>query len=186
MINQFFLIFSLSFFQEIVFFIPSSVVQIYSGFIVMDGYIFNLDSLIHFFIFMILPSTLGMLLGSVILFIIIKKFGILFKLNLIELNKMSSFFSYPSLIFITRSIPMFSNTVVTVFSSLTTIRLKTFIIWSFLGLLIRSFIQGIIGWTGISIYHNGFIDSFKIIFILINILVIVSITYYIIKKNKNV
>lgn len=175
---SFLVIFSVSFIQEILFFIPSSFVQIGSSFVLMSDRVLSLESLIFFLFYFIIPSTLGLTLGSWVFFLIFKKTKNIFSIK--NLDK----FNNKNLILL-RAVPLFSNTMVNIFMSLQSIGNINFLLISFFGFLIRTTIQGLIGWVLFNLLNIFVLDYIYILSILFNFILILYIIYLIYKKYEH-
>ena len=146
--------FGISLIEEIIFVTPSTLVQITLG-----GFLLNnpLDfyNLLYFISFIVLPSALGVAVGSIPIFLISKisfslvernqnflqKIILKIKTGSLAHKKESSFF-----FLLMRSLPNFSGLVSTIIGGLWNLSLKKFFVLTFLGSIIRIFILGMIGW----------------------------------------
>lgn len=143
--------------QEIFPPIPSALVILASGFIFLTG-INGLDALLIIFFKISIPAAIGITLGSLLIFALsyllgkpfIDRYGKLIGIFWFDIEKLEKWMERgirdDMIIFISRAIPIIPSIVIGASAGLLRLPLRTYIISSFLGSLVRSFILGILGW----------------------------------------
>ncbi len=143
--------------QEIFPPIPSALVILASGFIFLTE-INGLDALLIIFFKISIPAAIGITLGSLLIFALsyllgkpfIDRYGKLIGIFWFDIEKLEKWMERgirdDMIIFISRAIPIIPSIVIGASAGLLRLPLRTYIISSFLGSLVRSFILGILGW----------------------------------------
>ncbi len=184
---------SLSVLEEILFFIPSTVAQVSIGGF-MIGNPLNFLNFGYFFLFLVLPAALGVAIGSIPIFLL-SKYGFtkidekqtkLQKIiHKIKENSLSHKDGSISMFFLMRLLPNFSGLVATVIGGLWNFSLKTFLIVTFLGSIIRITILGLIGWQA-SHYIYIFTGKYGLIGFSLGIIIMLLLTILVFYKKKKV
>ncbi len=143
--------------EEIIAPIPSSVVVLSAGFLLTNGADLQQATIIVLLKIM-LPASLGITLGSLFPYylarlggaIAIDKFGWLLGVRSASLKRAEEWFakhkSDEILLFLVRTIPVIPSVIIGLFCGLVRMPVGEFLLYSFLGSLIRTFILGMIGW----------------------------------------
>lgn len=150
--------------EEIVAPIPSSAVVMLGGFLLNPQDATFTEVLKTNALFVMLPASIGIALGSLFPYwvarvggeVAINKFGRLLGVDWKLVERAQRYFeghrSDELLLFIARTIPIIPSVIIGVFCGLIRIPLKEFLLWTFLGSLIRTFALGLIGWGAGSAY----------------------------------
>lgn len=183
MISGLFLIyssFSISIIEEIFFVIPSTLAQLSLGGL-MIGQTLSITNTLYFLLFIVIPAAAGISLGSIPIFLIArcafhrtrKRHG---KLQKVIESVKASFDAKQkvskSLFFLMRLLPNFSSLVATIIGGFWGLSIKTFLIITFFGSIIRVFIIAFVGWQASHYIYlftgkHGWTGFFAGIFILI-------------------
>jgi membrane protein DedA with SNARE-associated domain len=186
--------FAISVIEEIFFVIPSTLAQMAIGGFMLEESI-NLFNFIYFVLFLVLPASLGVAVGSIPIFLIVKysltkndgKSGRLQKIiNKVKESSTSHEKGSIAMFFLMRLLPNFSGLVATIIGGLWSLPMKNFFIFTFLGSIIRITILGLIGWQA-SNYIYIFTGKYGLIGFssgIIFILALSTLVFY--KKKKNV
>lgn len=149
-----FIVFGVSVAEEILFVLPSTGTAIASG-LLISNLTFGLENFISFFVYLVVPLSLGMTVGSTVWFLVVK-YGI----SLIE-NRFSYFdkliLRAKALIkdnprgiswfyFGLRATPIFSGLIATFIGGLLNISVIKHLVITFLGTVIRGGVLAFIGW----------------------------------------
>ncbi len=144
--------------EELVVFIPSVLVHIGAGAIILGGQAFGLLGIMKLLLVVALPSALGVTIGSLVIYFItyyggglaLKTYGKYFKVSgqKIEkaLEKIASNKNTIRAITILRFLPIFPNTVITACAGILRIPFKKYFISTMIGIFIRATYLGAIGW----------------------------------------
>ncbi len=143
--------------------IPSALVLTASGFfLIPDRSLF--DSLWRIFIIIAIPGALGVTLGSLVVYgiaytsgkPILIRWGKYLGITWGEIEKFEKRFESGYIdevaLFTVRAIPIIPSVVISSFCGLVRLPLKEYLVYSFLGTIIRAFFFGIIGWRVGDIY----------------------------------
>ncbi|MDP1553777.1 MAG: VTT domain-containing protein [Methanobacteriaceae archaeon] len=147
-----------SFLEEIIALIPSTIVIIGSSFFIMETSPLNLEGLIKLLLYVSIPASLGLTLGSLFLYSIeyylgkpfILKWGKYLGLSWEAVEKTNKKFaeskSDDMLLFSLRALPIIPSVVISTLCGFIRFNLKDYIIITFLGSLIRASALGFVGW----------------------------------------
>lgn len=150
-------VFAASIAEEIFAPIPSAMVIFASGFLLVSGPI-SFDSIITLLLKVAIPAALGITIGSLFAYWVayvagkpvIVKWGKWLGLSWDDVEKMHAKFSSSSFdelsLFSIRAIPVVPSVVISAFCGLVRFPLRSYLIYSFLGLLVRTTILGFFGW----------------------------------------
>ena len=150
-------VFVASVIEEIVAPIPSAVIIFASGFLLVSGPV-NMDSMLQLLVKVAIPAALGVTIGSLFAYFvaffigkpILVKWGKWFGLSWDDIEKLHQKFSKSSFdelsLFIVRAIPIVPSVVISAFCGLIRFPLRSYLIYSFAGLLVRTTILGFVGW----------------------------------------
>lgn len=156
--------------EEIIAPIPSTAVILFGGFFLIPADATWLEAMRDIVWKVMLPASLGMSLGSLFPYylarageeVAIKRFGKFLGVDPKMLEKAQKYFeghkSDELLLFGVRAVPVIPSVVIGVFCGLVKIPVREFLIYSFLGSLVRTFILGMVGWGAGSAY-NAYADK---------------------------
>lgn len=151
-------VFLLGVLEEVLFFIPSSAVFLAVGFLLINPQISFGMALGEVFLKMAVWGALGITLGSFFVYGLfywggkefLLRYGRYFGLSWLEVDKIEKKFQKNNadawLIFLLRSMPIWSITVVSIFSGIVRVNWKKFGLLTFLGAMVRLMILGVAGW----------------------------------------
>lgn len=180
-------VFGGSFIEEIIAFIPSAFVQTASGFFLFADTPITLANLLKLFLYVGVPASIGVTLGAIPLFLIskyggekmIQKYGKYFGALPDILEKFSyteekSSFSLWGIVF-SRSLPFLPSVVICVGAGLLKVRMRVYLLGTFLGTLVRATIYGFIGWQLGRAYtvvaeKSGHLENYGLVFLVCIIL----------------
>lgn len=192
-------VFLASLVEEIIAPIPSAVVQLASGFLFVEGPI-SFASLWKLFWIVVLPASAGVTVGSIVIYSIafafgkpaLLRWGKWFGLYWQDVEKVQEKFQKSSFdeltLFISRCVPIIPSVVISAFCGLLRVKPKTYVLYTFLGTVVRSAILGFIGWQVGNVYvrYAEVIDSFEDAILIVTIIAVLAfIARAFIKKNKN-
>lgn len=144
--------------EEIIAPIPSALTLLASGFFVLPSggsFVSILDDLL---IFVVLPATLGLTLGSLVLYglayyggePIVKRFGKWFGVKWEDIiafkERFTSGYADELIVFFLRAVPIVPNVVIAVGCGAIRYPLKSFFVASVFGNAVRAFFMGALGW----------------------------------------
>lgn len=178
--------------------IPSPVVIMAAGFIMLEPGVSFLQILVPLILTITIPgavaSTLGAFIGYGIGYYggkpLIKKFEWLLGVSWDELDKGMKYFQKgakdEAVVFLARAIPIIPLSVFSAVAGVLRLDTKKFTLFTFLGTLVRVFMLGILGWLFGSAYNEIAlkIDSYEIIGIILIVAAVAGLFYYLWKKNK--
>jgi membrane protein DedA with SNARE-associated domain len=160
-------VFLASVIEEVVIFIPSTLIQVGAGFLILSDSQLNFVNILKLFGYIVVPASLGVTIGSLVIYFLayyggdsaIKSYGKYFLINYDSVNKSrekilknkNTFFFMTFL----RFIPLFPNTVVTVMAGLLKMNLKDYIYSTFLGMFVRVTYLGAVGWLAVKSYEES-------------------------------
>jgi membrane protein DedA with SNARE-associated domain len=190
-----------SFLEEIVFIIPSAIVQISGAFLLFEGVPVTVPNFLRFLITVPLPASLGVALGSIIVYWIayslgkpaILKFGKYFGVTWEHLESLEQRFEKRHydlvIVFFGRFIPAIPGPVVSTFAGLMRIPFLQYFIVSVFGTFLRATMYGFIGWQVGSLYFKNeeLIKKFEIwIFSTLIVLLVIFILYKQFRKKVKI
>jgi len=191
-------VFLAAFLEEVIAPVPSPVIIMLAGITFLSD-TSGLELIYKLLFYIVLPTSLGIVIGSLVIYYLayylgkpfVKTWGKWLFISWDDIEKIEKKYRKDrldsGLIFILRSIPVVPSVAIATFAGLTRIPVRVYVIYSFLGTLIRTTILGLIGWKAgeIYLYYAKQIDKYeKWIFLLLIIFVIVFIFYRIYKKKK--
>ncbi len=150
--------------EEIIAPIPSTVVILFGGFLLVPADATWIEAAGIVALKVMLPASVGMALGSLFPYYIarigekvaVDKFGKLLQVEWSTVEKAQAYFegkkSESLLLFTVRAVPIIPSVVIAVFCGLIRMNVWKFIVYSFLGSLVRTFILGMVGWAVGSAY----------------------------------
>jgi membrane protein DedA with SNARE-associated domain len=150
-------VFFASIVEEVIAPIPSTVVVLTASFFMTKGMSFG-PALAVIFLKVMLPASLGISIGSLFPYylarigekVAIDRFGKYLGVDWSMIEHAERWFKRRHTdeiaIFVTRAIPGLPSVLVALFCGLMRIPVAEFLLWSFLGNLVRTFVLGLIGW----------------------------------------
>jgi membrane protein DedA with SNARE-associated domain len=182
-------VFFASIIEEIIVFIPSTLIQIGAGFLLLSNLSVNFINILKLFTFVVIPASLGVTIGSLLIYFIsyyggeraIKLYGKYFFINYERISihrekilKNKDIFRFMTVL---RFIPLLPNTAVTVIAGLLKMNLKDYIFSTFLGMFVRVTYLGAIGWLAVRSYEESIIYKSPLskVAFLIGIIVIITL-----------
>ncbi len=188
-------IFVASVLEEVIVPIPSTLVQMGGGFLLMEGLPVTLEHIGRLFLMVVLPATVGLTIGSLLAFLVGKYVGKPFFLRFgkyigiawedIEsiTQKMGARGNIFAILLFVRSIPVMPASVASAAAGLLQFGLWSYILATFLGTLIRASVLGFVGWQLGAGYKSiaPYIERFEKIGFVIFIL---AIAYWWMTKKK--
>lgn len=144
--------------EEIIAPIPSTLVIMGSSFLILKGYPIAVDSIMRLLIYVVLPASAGVTLGSLFVYAIgyflgspfIKRWGKYMGVSWDDIEKAEGRFSQGKsdnlILFILRAVPVVPSVAISIFCGFIRYRLRDYIMFTFLGSLVRGFVLGILGW----------------------------------------
>lgn len=185
--------------EEIIAPIPSTIVIIGSSFFIMGADPLNLEGFIKLLLYVSIPASLGLTLGSLFLYIIgyylgkpfILKWGKYLGLSWEAVEKTNKKFaeskSDDMLLFSLRALPIVPSVVISTLCGFIRFNLKDYIIITFLGSLIRASALGFVGWQFMVAYKDLAQQISRLEEIVILGIIITIVGFFIYKKYyKNV
>ncbi len=144
--------------EEVFVFIPSVLVHIGAGAIILGGHALNLEGVVKLLLVVALPSALGVTIGSLWIYFIayyggligLKTYGKYFFVSSKKIEqareKIVSNKNTVRAITILRFLPIFPNAVITALAGILRISFKNYFISTMIGIFIRATYLGGIGW----------------------------------------
>jgi len=186
-----------AFLEEIIAPIPSSLIAMFAGFFVIPINYSWIQAIIKAFLEIAIPMSAGITIGSLVFYIIayfggkpiIVKYGKFFGLNWLLIEKTEKKFTkgYADeiILFSLRALPFIPSVAISVFCGLVRYPIKKFIIFSFLGSLVRVTIMALVGWQIRDTYSTyAQIISQIETFLLVLIFTILSVFLFLRFKKK--
>src|SRR3989344_125089 len=191
-------VFLASILEEVVAPIPSALVQMGAGFSFLGNLPISLSSIWTLFVIFILPATVGVTIGSLFVYYIAyfagkpflqkygKYLGISWESVQAAETKFASKHTDALMLFTLRCVPIIPSVAVSALCGLMRLSFLKYIIFTFLGTVVRASILGVLGWQAGSFYkiYAERIDLAEN-FIIIGLLVLLSgyVLYKIFKKK---
>lgn len=168
-------VFAASVLEEIIAIIPSPIVQMGSGFLFLGGQEVSTSSVLSLIIQVSIPASLGVTLGSLVIYAAayyigkpaIDRFGKYFFLRWSDIEQTQKIFDKgwgdEAVIFIARALPIIPSVAIAGFCGLLRIDIKKYIVFTFLGTLVRATFLGFIGWQAGSLYtqYSVYVDALE-------------------------
>ena len=159
-------VFYASVLEEIIVFIPSSLIQLSAGFFLLGDTPFSLEGLMRLTTHVALPAAIGVLIGSLPIYFIayyggelaIRRFGKWFMLKWEQvemvrhrLHKKKRFFWLLTLL---RVLPAMPSVAITAFSGVVRLPFLAYAGSTLLGVFFRALIMGLLGWFSNGVYES--------------------------------
>lgn len=191
-------LFLASFLEEVIAPIPSAVVQTTAGFLFLEG---SVDTawLVTFVFVILIPIALGVALGSLFVYGIayyagkpaLLKWGKWFGVSWEDVEKVQERFSETVLddwgLFVLRSVPVIPSVAISAFCGLVRFSPKKYVLYTFLGTLVRTSILALVGWQVGELYieYIDIIEKFeKGILWAVVVVVVAFVVYRVIKQRR--
>ncbi|MEK7579508.1 MAG: VTT domain-containing protein [Patescibacteria group bacterium] len=190
-------VFLLSFLQELIPPIPSTLVTLSVGFFFMGDAAITGASMWRLFLYVGLPVSVGLTLGSLMIYGIVywggrpvvERFGKYIGITLADIDRLNAYLTgrkYDDvLLFLARSFPLMPSSVLNIFCGLVRWSPVSFFWNTFIGTIIRSMWSGFIGWQVGVVYeaYAARIESFQNILFILAIVAIALFVY--IRRRKS-
>lgn len=191
-------VFIASFVEEVVAPIPSALVIFSSGFLYISGPI-TWATVFRLMWLVVVPAAAGVTVGSLVIYGVayyagkpmLEKWGKWLGLSWSDIERLQEKFSRSSFdefgLFVARAIPAIPSVAIAAFCGLIRFKVWPFIIYSFLGLLVRVTILGFIGWQVGALYfkYANIVSLFEnLIFVVIGLMVVGFVVWRMLRKPK--
>ena len=188
-------VFLASIVEEVIAPIPSTLVIMGTSFIFLKGTIVSPDAFLKLFINIVLPASLGVTIGSLLVYAIayfagkpfLERWGKYLGVSWEDIEKAEKKFektrSDEIMLFLVRAVPIIPSVAISAFCGFIRFDLKKYLIITFLGTIVRSFILGFIGWQFGSLYQTA-ADEISYLEEISLAVIIITIIIYIIYKKK--
>lgn len=152
--------------EEIIAPIPSTLIIMGTSFIVLKGAAINPETLITLFTGVVLPASVGVTIGSAVIYILsyymgkefIDRWGKYLGVSWENITKAQKRFekgrSDEILLFTVRAVPVVPSIAINVFCGFIRFDIKKFLVITFIGTMVRAFILGFLGWQFGSLYQS--------------------------------
>lgn len=188
-------VFVASFLEEIIAPIPSTLVVLGSSFLILKNNIITVNSVLMLLTELILPASLGMTLGSILVYFIayyagvpfIKRWGKYLGLSCEDIKKTNHHFTKNRdnlILFVLRAVPVVPSIAISAFCGFIRFNFSNYILYSFLGNLVRTTILGVIGWQFGRLYLSISQDISLLEELALIIMISGLIVYIIFKRRK--
>lgn len=157
-------VFMASIIEEVVAPIPSAGVVLLAGVLLVPGDLSWLEASKYVVVAVMLPASLGITIGSLFPYYVarigeevaVNKCGKLLGVDWSLVKKAEQYFqkhhSPELLLFLVRCVPVIPSVIIGVFCGLVHMPVKRFVIFTFLGTLVRTFVLGLLGWSARAAY----------------------------------
>jgi membrane protein DedA with SNARE-associated domain len=157
--------------EEVIVFIPSSLVQSGAGFFLLSGNPFSFVSVLELFGYVVLPATLGVTLGSLPVYYIafyggypaLKKWGKYFLIKESYITRAEEYAKKDRHIIVSmgllRVIPIIPSSVASALAGLIRMKIGPYLISTAGGVFVRALYLGIVGWVAGSLYKDMMNDG---------------------------
>lgn len=181
--------------EEIIVPIPSAVILLSSGFIFLKGSL-TLALIFKLFFTIAIPATLGLTLGSLVIYALAYKGGKPFLdkyekwlgINWKDVENINVKFENKSFdewsIVLARVFPIIPSVLIAIFCGITRMPVKKYIFLTLIGAFFKSLLLGIIGWKVGGLYIRYAVTISKIENLVLIFFVILFIGYVFYKKSK--
>lgn len=182
--------------EEIIAPIPSTIVILGSSFFILEGQSIGLNSILDLFLKIAIPASLGMTLGSLVIYGLcyyigkpfINKWGKYLAIKWEDIEKTEEKFQEQTkddlILYGIRALPIVPSVAINAFCGIIRYNLKKYLIITLLGVLTRTIILGFLGWQFGNFYQEianqiSFLEELVVIIIIISL-----IGYIIYNKQK--
>ena len=151
-------VFGASLAEELISIIPSAAVQTASGAFMMSGHTFSLSSLLRLITVVVIPASLGVMIGSLpYMYLsrrygarVIDRWGAYIGVTNADIEKISikmNSSSWDEVLFIlARAFPVIPSIALAIYAGIVRMSLLRYVITTIIGVMIRATIFGIVGW----------------------------------------
>jgi membrane protein DedA with SNARE-associated domain len=174
--------------EEIIAPIPSTLVIMGTSFVVLKGAAINPETLITLFTSVVLPASVGVTVGSSVIYILsyylgkefIERWGKYLGVSWENIVKAQKRFekgrSDEILLFTVRAVPVVPSIAINVFCGFIRYDIKKFLIITFTGTMVRAFILGFLGWQFGSLYQSistqiSYLEELSLVLIVLIVLI---------------
>lgn len=182
--------------EEVIVFIPSSIVQSGAGFFLLSGNTFSFLSVLKLIGYVVLPATVGVTLGSLPVYAIayyggypaLRKWGKYFLIKESYIIKAEAIAKQDRHIIVSmallRIIPIIPSSVASALSGLMRMRIIPYLISTSGGVFVRALYLGIFGWVAGAVYKDVVQDhnSFTVLGVIEGVLLIALIIGYMVSR----
>ena len=183
--------------EEVIAPIPSALVVVTAGIaFVTAETLAGISSQLLWFV--VLPSALGVTLGSLVIYYLmlylgkpfVERWGMWFGLKWSDIEKIENKYKEGNadwiLVFVLRVLPVVPNVAINAFAGFTRVPLKTYISATFFGLLIRNTMIGLIGWKVGDLYleYTAVFQRFEKAIIVLLIIGVIAYPLYVYIKER--
>lgn len=152
--------------EEVIAPIPSVFVLTSAGFFLIENHAWTFATFQKILFIIAIPGAAGITLGSLLVYGIgygagkplLERWGSYFGISWNEVEKMERRFekgySDEMTLFLVRAIPIIPSVVISTFCGLIRLPIKEYLLFSFLGTIVRAFILGVIGWQVGGVYSR--------------------------------
>lgn len=191
-------VFGALFIQEIIVFIPSALVMLGAGFILLSGNPLSFQFLSTLVLEITLPAALGATLGSLMIYGLlyfygkgaVERFGKYAGLSWGDIEKvnkrLSGTYADELVIFALRAIPIVPNSAVSALCGLIRMRLAKYLALSFFGIAVRAAILAVVGSQVGELYRQyaARLDRFEDYILIVGFLALVVITLWLYLRRQ--
>ncbi len=192
-------VFIASVLEEVIAPIPSALVVMGAGFVLMKDALLTFESCSRLFLVIAIPASIGVTIGSLFVYglsywggkPICQRWGKFLGLSWEDVEKaekkFTAFKANELILFTVRTIPLVPSVAISAFCGLIRLNLGKYLLFTFLGTIIRAFILGFIGWQLGTAYkstaeHISKYETYILIFLLA--IMISFIVYKIIRARE--
>jgi len=188
-------VFVASFLEEIIAPIPSTLVVMGSSFFMLKNDVISSYSILKLFTYVVFPASLGMTLGSLLIYGIayfagkpfIMRWGKYMGLSCKDIQNTNQHFKKDRnniILFTLRAVPVVPSVAISAFCGFIRFDFKNYLLYSFLGSLVRTTILGFIGWQ-FGRYYLSISQEISYLEEIVLVVMIMAVIAYLIYKNKN-
>lgn len=157
-------VFAASILEEVIAPIPSALILTVAGFFLVPDHAWTFSSVRDLLFLVTIPGALGITIGSLLVYGIgyvsgkplLLRWGRYFGISWHEVEKMEKRFergySDELTLFLVRAVPIIPSVIISAFCGLIRLPWKEYVLFSFLGTIVRAFILGAIGWQAGGLY----------------------------------
>jgi membrane protein DedA with SNARE-associated domain len=185
----------LSFIQEIIPPIPSTLVMASAGFVFLENDALGLSTVWKLFLYIGLPISLGLTIGAMIIYglvywggkPLVDRYGRYTGVSWEEIEKVRTYLRGhvwdDVLFFFARVFPLIPSIALNIFAGLVRWSAIRFAVYTFLGTIIRSMLMGFLGWEFAQVYNRYavYLDTMQNTIFL---LVVVAVGLYLYYRKK--
>jgi membrane protein DedA with SNARE-associated domain len=192
-------VFAASILEEIIAPIPSAFVLTAAGFFLIPNHAWTFAAMRDLLFIIAIPGALGVTIGSLLVYGIsywvgkpvLERWGKFLSISWHEVEKLERRFekgySDEITLFVVRAIPIIPSAIISAFCGLVRLPLKEYILFSFLGTIVRAFVLGAIGWQVGALYAQFaklINQAEKGILVIVGILILTFTVYRNIRKKQ--